>query len=432
MTVELDTFDLLSFDVQQCPFPYYARMRAEQPVFHDPRTGMWLITRYEDVLEAVRQPEVFSSRFGGPSSRPDRELADRLREIQATGYESKATLLTADPPEHNRYRALVSKAFSPRAVAALRPSTQDIADDLIDAFIGDGSVELVRQFAVGLPLTVIADALGVPRSDLADFKRWSDDSVAAIGADLSPERRLEAARGIIEYQHYFASVITARRETLANGGQLPADLLTGLITARLDDPGGEAPGGGLDLPEMLSILQQLLVAGNETTTKLVTETMLLLCRHPPALDALRADPGLVVDVVEEGLRMATPTQAMFRVVTRDTAVGGVDIPAGSTALLVYASANRDETRFPDPDRFDVSRENAKQHLAFGNGIHFCIGASLARAEAQVGVATLVSRLHGLRLADANTFEIEPSFVLRGLRELRLDFEPGTPRGGPGA
>ncbi len=413
---------LLDPAVQQCPFPFYAALRSDDPVFHDTRTGMWLVTRYDDVVEACRQPDVFSNRFGTTSLPPDADLAAALEGVQATGYPSPATLLTADPPDHTRYRSLVNKAFTPKAVARLRPRMREIADGLIDTFAATGHVEIVSQFGVGLPLIVIADSLGVPRADLVDFKRWSDDSVAAIGTDLTRERRLEAAGGVVEYQHYFAGRIASRRQALESGGDLPDDILTALIRARLDGPAGE-PAAMLSVPEMLSILQQLLVAGNETTTKLIAEAVLLVCRHPDALDAVRAEPALAADVVEEALRLSTPTQAMFRIATVDTQLSGVAIPAGARVLLVYASANRDELRFTAPDSFDPGRDNLKQHLAFGSGIHFCLGAPLARAEGQVALEALTERLSGLHLAASNTFEVDPSFMLRGLRALHLDFEP---------
>ena len=410
---DLAQFNLFDAQTQQCPFPFYEAMRSTQPVFQVSGMPIYLVTRYEDVVACARNTKVFSNRFSSFGPGADGPVNTRLAEIAKTGYPPVSTMLTADPPEHTRYRSTVNKAFTPSRVAALRPTMVAVTEALIDEFIDDGVVEVVKQFAVGLPVQVIADALGVPRDRKGDFKRWSDDSIATIGATPDDDRRIEAALGIVEFQHYFAAELEIRR-THPTG-----DLLSDLVNATIDNDAGEAQL--LTTAELLSILQQILVAGNETTTKLITESLRLLAEHPAEWARLRAEPGRAADVVEEALRLSTPTQGMFRAVTEDVEVAGTLIPKGSMAVLMYCSANRDESLFTDPDAFSPSRANLKRNIAFGSGIHFCLGAALARAEAIVAVECLANRVESIELAAGNALEYEPSFILRGLKSLTLNF-----------
>jgi cytochrome P450 len=410
MMRRVSEFDPLAPETVQNPYPFYAALRREVPVYRVSGAGFFIVSRYEDCLYVLRHPEVFSSR-AGPGFR---RHAPELEEVMRQGYPPAEALLTSDPPQHTRYRKLVNKAFTPRRVASLEPTIRTIANELVDAFITDGEVELVRQFAVPLPLTVIADMLGVPRSDLPKFKRWSDDSVAPLGGLISLEREIECQRSIVEFQHYFAAALEERRTHPRD------DLLTAILNARSD---GEAP---LSMSEMLTILQQLLVAGNETTTNLIASMMRLLLTHPDQLAKVQADRSLIPNMVEEALRLESPVQGLFRVATVDTEVGGVSIPAGSRLIVMYGSANRDEQVFRDPDQFDVTRENAGTHLAFGYGVHYCLGAALARLEASVAAEILLDRLPNVRLVpEKNRFTYTPSFILRGLQELHLAFDPPT-------
>lgn len=419
--VDLDGFDPFDPVVQQHPEPYYAAMRRDRPVYRVGQAQLYVVTRYADIVEAVRDPQTFSSRFGSPSTAlgvGDDRLRERYRAVVAEGWETPPTLLTNDPPDHTRFRRLVGRAFTPRRVASWRPVIESIAATLVDGFADRGDCELVPEFAVPLPVRVITAALGVPDDRHADVKRWSDDATVAIGAAISDERRLEAARGIVEFQHYFADQIERRRRDPGD------DLLSVLVHARVegDDAAGLDDTRPLDLPELLGIVQQLLVAGNETTSKLICDTVRILCQKPGLVDGVRAEPDVVPNLVEEALRIAAPTQGMYRLVTRDTTLGGVPIPQGAMVVLMYASANRDETQFVDPDRVDPDRDNARSHLSFGSGIHFCVGASLARAEVEIAVQVLCDRLPTMRLADDNDLEYEPSFILRGLQRLHVRWE----------
>jgi cytochrome P450 len=419
-SVDLDQFNPLDPAVMQCPFPHYAAMRSQRPVFQVPGVQMYFVTRHDLVLEVVRDVEVYSNQFAsfgsGTGSLSDSDQA-ALKEAMDGGYPVVPTMLTADPPSHTRYRGLVTKAFTPKAIAELRPFARSVCDSLLDGILTTGEpVDFMRAYAVPLPVRVIAKALNVPADRLDDFKRWSDDSIAGIGTSLTPARLIESQRGIAEYQRYFASELEQRREEPRD------DLLTRLVQARFNDEdsaqlGEEVDGSPLDMAEMLSIIQQLLVAGNETTTKFITETMRTMAERPDLWDAVRADATLISSVVEEGLRMATPTQGMFRVVRRDTELDGVAIPKGSTVVVMFASANRDEAFFSDPDRFDPNRANLRDHVAFGKGTHYCLGANLARLEGQVAFEVLRERVARIELVDTNTFEYEPSFILRGLKKL---------------
>ena len=325
-------------------------------------------------------------------------------------------MLTMDPPAQTRYRGTVAPYFTPKSIAALRDPVVAIVERLIDGWIGAGEIELVADFAVPLPVEVIAHVLNVPLDRMADFKRWSDDSIAAIGARISDDRRVEAQEGIVAFQQYFAEQLEQRRA----GPQ--GDLLSDLVQAEIDtDDGGRRP---LEMAEMLSIVQQLLVAGNETTTKALTEGVRLLAEHPDQWEALAGRPGGPGPARRRG--GPPPLHADAR-----------DVPAGhrrtrrSTAcrcrrarglVLVYSAANRDPAVWgDDPDRFDPDRPNLKDHLAFGKGIHFCIGAPLSRLELQVAVEALARRLRTIRLTRPDTLEYHPSFVLRGLTRLDVAF-----------
>jgi len=420
MSSDLEDFNPFDSATLQCPFPHYAQMRNEQPVMLIESLGMYLVTRHDLVLGILRDPGTYSSMFGGASMPMPPEARAKMARVIADGYPRVPTMLTADMPDHTRYRRLVSKAFTPKVIAELEPVIRAIAIKLIDSWIDSGSIEFVEQFGVPLPVEVIAHALNVPESRMADFKRWSDDSIAGIGTNISLEQRLEAERGVNEYQHYFAAEF-AKRTTDPQD-----DLLTALLQARIDDDDGEVTDKRpLDMAEMLSIVQQLLVAGNETTTKLLTETMRLLANDPEQWRRLRQDPSRASSVIEEALRLSTPTQGMFRIATRNHELDGVHIPAGARLVIVFASANRDESIYTDADAFDPDRTGLREHLAFGKGIHFCLGAALSRLEGRVALEELARRLDSSTLTHTNRFEYFPSFLLRGLTRLELDIVPAA-------
>jgi cytochrome P450 len=408
-----DLADFHPFDpaILESPWEFNRRLRAQAPVYRDPHTGLFLVSSFDLVLEVIKDHETYSSRFAPAMGGQGLASDPRIAELQSRSYPIVDTMLTADPPEHRRFRGLVNKAFTLRRVEGLASGLEKLADELIDAFVEAGECELLSQFAVLLPLTVIADQLGVPRSDLARFKRWSDGFTAQLSGMAAGEEMIDAIERILEYQQYFAEKLDEARERPRD------DIISDLVRARFED---ERP---LDTGESLSILQQLLVAGNETTAATLAEGVLLLIQNPDQMALVRDDPSLIPTMVEETLRLTTPTANMWRRVKRDTELDGVEIPADSMLMVRYASANRDETRFRDPDRFDVRRENADEHIAFGHGIHFCLGAALARKELAVGFRHLLDRLDDLALAPGFEPRHKPSVLLRGLGALDITFTP---------
>lgn len=409
-----------------CPHQVFAPLRDQGPLHFIEETGCYAVTRFDDVFDVVRDPVRFSSRMPtGPHA--GAALMARIGEVAASSPEmaamvgkafsrSSSVLLSADPPDHGRQRRLVNTAFGPKRVGAMEAAIVAIANDLVDAFIERGEVDLVTEFAVGLPLTVIAKALGVEDRELATFKSWSDVLVVLVGNHKpSLEQIAEYVRVQVEFADYFSDKIDQRR------AEPKDDLITDVVQARIkEDDGSETE---LTVPEMLSMFQQFLVAGNETTTKLIASMMRLLVENPEVLSEVQADPTLADKLVEEALRLETPVQGLYRQANVATEVGGCPVEAGSHLWVLYASGNRDERKFPEPDRLDLHRENLKQHLSFSQGPHYCIGATLARAEGRVAVQTLLARLRNIAFHPTkNTFEYEPSYVLHGLKHLWLTFD----------
>jgi cytochrome P450 len=325
------------------------------------------------------------------------------------GFRPVPTIQTIDPPAHQRYRSLFSKAFSSRRVTLLEPDIRQIANELVDGFVNHHTVDLVSQFAVPFPLTVIARWLGLPRADLPNLKRWSDAAAAPLGGMLDHDQEIECARSELEAQQYFAGKLDERRREPRD------DILTELCYARFE--GGEP----LNNPEIYYLLIQLLVAGNESVRNLISSAMLLLLKDPQQMAAVRAKLELLPAFIEESLRLESPIKAFFRVARSDTELSGVKIPAGSRLAVLFASANRDECHFSNAQRFDSDRANTVDHLAFGLGIHYCLGASLARTEARVAFEVLLSRLKDIRIGTGNDFTHTPSFIFRGLNALHLEF-----------
>jgi cytochrome P450 len=408
-TKALDQFTPLDVDVLKCPHQFNARMRREAPIYRCPHTGMFFVFDYETVRRIAGDPETFSNKFG-QAMRSAGDVDPRLIEEQKKGYPPVDTMLTQDPPVHRRYRGLVNQAFTARRVATLEPDITKTANDLVDSFIDAGRCELVSAFCGPLPMTVIADQLGVPRSDLPLFNKWSDAFVAQLSRMASPDEELEAVKLIVQYQHYFAKKLEERKHDRKD------DIISDIVHARLE---GERP---LDTAESLSIIQQLLVAGNETTTSAIAEGILLLIEHPDQLAKLRSDLGLIPNFVEEVLRLSTPTANMWRVCTKDTDINGTRIPAGSMVQIRYSSADRDERVFDHADAFDITRGNARQNIAFGYGVHMCIGASLARKEMEVAFRVLLTRMKDFALDCAESDLVyPPNVLLRGLAALPITF-----------
>lgn len=408
-----DSFDLTDPEVQQDPHEHYAALR-DGGVHYLPANDAYLVLRHEDALAVLRDPITFSSQLGSNREPPPAEVRDEVAAIAAQGLPRPRTLLDNDPPDHSRYRRLVSRAFTPRKMAELRPFVEALADDLIAAWPDPSSVEFVEQFSVPLPVQVIAHALNIPADRQADFRRWSDAGTASIGATITPAQHIENAKITIELQQFFVEQFEARRTDPQD------DLLTTLLNSHVgaEDDGSDAEP--LEMAELVRIVQQLLVAGNETTTKLISELMRLIADTPGEWERIQADPTRIPDVVEEGLRLSSPNQGMSRIATCDTSVAGTAIPEGSRLVVMFASANRDEARFECPHQLQPERDHLREQIAFGHGTHFCVGANLARLEAIVALERLALRVDHYTLHDDNTFEYLPSYVLRGLKRLHID------------
>ena len=400
---------LMDQDVQECPWSFYRSMRDDQPVYLDPKTGFYVVARYDDVVQALRMTDVLSSKVG-----MQRATSDAVRRVyEDEGYGSMLdTLATNDPPSHTRYRSLVDRAFTAPRVEAMDTYIHEVVHRLIDSFVEDGQADIHQAFSIPLPMTVIADQLGVPREDMDRFTEWSN-ATAAVMVDLmaSEEEQIAYARSIVEFQHYFAEQIEKRKAQPAD------DMLSTLIAARVED---ERP---LDTKELLSVIQHLLVAGNETTTNALSAGIHLLIKHPEQAAKLRADESLYRQAAEEVLRVDSPVQGLFRVALEDVEFSGTKIPQGSVISLRFGCANHDDRRFTEPESFDIARENARRHIAFGQGTHFCIGAMLARSELVAGLKAVNERLSNLRLAvPEESLRHVPSVALRGYQSLPVTFE----------
>jgi len=380
------------------PYPMYHRLRTDDPVHHS-ALGFWVLTRYDDVVAALRDPRLakeaiasfVAARFGAP--------------VPAMGL----SMLDRDPPDHTRLRGLVSKAFTPRVVEGLRPRIQQIVDGLLDGVTARGSMDLIEEFAYPIPVIVICEMLGVPVEDHERFKGWSLD--IARGLDLiwlGPEsevgRRSVAARQSLA--EYFRGLIAQRRAAPRG------DLLSGLIAA-------EEAGDKLNEVELLATCILLLIAGHETTVNLIGNGTLALLRHRDQLQRLQHDPGLTASAIEELLRFDGPVQRTARIPSEDIVIGGRTIAKGEMVMPFIGAADRDPVQFPDPDRLDIGRAD-NRHIAFGWGIHFCLGAPLARIEGQIAISTLVRRMPKLELATAQP-EYRQSLTLRGLKALPVRF-----------
>ncbi len=401
MVTEQQQFNPVAPGFLQDPYPTYRALRETSPVSWSPLLDSWILTRYADVDAVLMDPRSSANRRNGKN----RFVEMMEKQAEQMGPFSRAqTMLTSDPPEHTRLRRLVSKAFTPRAVEDLRPRIQSIVDHLLDEIAKKGETDAVMDLAYPLPVIVIAEMLGVPPEDRDRFKHWSDTIVATLGGPFVAPEALQRGRvAIEELAEYMSHVIADRRQNPRD------DLISGLIAA-------EEQGQVLSEEEIFATAILLLVAGNETTTHLISGGTLALLRNPDQLALLRDDPALLPGAVEELLRYAGPVQATGRVMTGPAEYGGQAMEEGQIAICILAAANRDPEKFPDPERLDVTR-NASDHVGLGDGIHFCLGAPLARAEAQIAIGGLVQRFPGLRLLE------EPpwggTFIIRGPKSLSL-------------
>ncbi|MEJ8646010.1 cytochrome P450 [Streptomyces sp. MS1.HAVA.3] len=387
------------------PFPLYRRLREDGPVRRVVIAGgldAWIVTRYEDGLEALSDPRLSSDVRDASDTRLLAQLPDRERESMLSN------MLRSDPPDHTRLRRLVSKAFTARRVAEMRPRIEALTDQLLDKVVPAGRADLVADFALPLPVTVISELLGVPVDDRHDFQRWTDRMIMRGAEPPDPAVVNEA------WQHMRAYVTELIRAKRAHPGD---DLLSGLITARDEEQ-------RLTEDELIAMVFLLLAAGYITTVNLIAGGIAMLLAHPGQLELLRSDPELLAGAIEEFLRYDGPVSpGIARFAREDVEIAGVAIPRGATVLIASAIADRDPARFPDPDRLDVTRQD-NAHLAFGHGIHYCLGAPLARLEGHIAIGAALRRLPGIALAVApDEIRWRPG-GLRGPLSLPVTFTPG--------
>lgn len=369
------------------PFPWYRHMRQAQPVGYDARHHAWSIFRYDDVQRALSDYASFSSQFSGGTQSIDQPFA--------------ASMISTDPPRHRQLRSLVTQAFTPRAIEALAPRIETIVAELLDQVDDRGRMDAIHDLSYPLPVVVIAELLGVPPDQRERFKQWSDAVVS-----MSSSGEMSHYRAVQEMVGYFTELIERRRQDPRD------DLISRLIAA-------EIAGQHLTLPELMGFCALLLVAGNETTTNLIGNALLCFAEQPETWERLRREPALLPQAIEEVLRHRSPVQSMFRVAAAPVEMAGQTIPKGAPVVVWIGSANRDEAQFPDSDRFDVDRQ-PNRHIAFGYGIHYCLGAPLARLEARIALGAMLRCFDTFRLQPGVALEALPSMIVYGVRSLPIE------------
>jgi len=381
------------------PHPLYHRLRELGPRYIE-EYEEWVFTRWDHCEQILRDPRFSSDPAHRISARPLEERTFREQFQESSEFR---TLLFMDPPDHTRIRGLVNKAFTPRAVERIRSHITEICDGILDDAAAAGVLDVVGDLGYRLPVTVICELLGVPAGDQAQFGPWSSALSRLLDGDISDDLLAAGLEAFMHILAYLNDIIDERR------AQPRDDLISALIAA-------EDAGDRLSDTELRSMIILLFVAGHETTTNLIGNGTWALLSNPDQLHRLRADPTLVTSAVEELLRYNGPVHLTGRIATADVEVGGIEIPAGTQVVTLLAAANRDPAQFPDPDRLDIGRD-PNHHLSFSHGIHYCLGAALARAEGQIAIGSLVSRFDRIEPLEAPTYR--DHFVLRGFNSLNV-------------
>ena len=391
------------------PFDVYAELQARCPVYRLPENDTYMLTRYDDVRRVLADPSTFSSDVF-PRAMVD---ADVVRAVGAVfseqGWSRAQTLQRTDRPLHTQYRRIIGQVLTRKRVDSLLPRIHELTNELIDAFADDGECEFVSQFALPLPGIVICEQLGLDAAEYPTFKRWADAMLSAANRRLTVEEAVEQAEIEVAAQHHLAAEFADRRAHPQD------DLITALVE-------GERDGEPLTMSELQDLMHQLVTGGFETTTSAIATGMWLLVRHPDQLATLRADPSLLDNFIDESLRFDSPVAGLWRRATCPVDVDGARIPEGADVMVRFAAANRDPSKFERPDVFDIRRENASDHMAFGFGNHFCVGAWLARSELRTAFTVLLERLDDFELArPLDDVAHQFSFFLRPLKALPIRF-----------
>ncbi len=388
--------DLQSAEFIADPYPYYDRLRSESPILYDPDWKLWFVSAYEDINTLLRDRRLGRDMEGAPKPDPQTPF----------GQLHHNSLMEKEPPDHTRLRGLVNKAFTPARVEALRPRVTEIAHRLLDAVLPRRAMDLLADFAEPLPVMVIAELLGVPPQGRAFLRPWSQAIVAMYELSPNAEDARRANQAVSEFSAFLQGLIKERRLAPRE------DLISALVEA-------EEEGNRLSEAELVATCILMLNAGHEATVNAIANGMLAFFRHPQQYHRLKRSPELIKTAVEEVLRYDTPLQLFRRWVREDLDYQGFHFARGEQLALLYAAGNRDPARFPNPHAFDITRQD-NPHLGFGAGIHYCVGAPLARLEMQVAFQVLMERLPDMRLA-VQTVEYRPNFVIRGLKALPVLF-----------
>lgn len=433
MKTETDKINFFtSPEVVANPFPYFDALRSECPVRREPHHNVMMVTGYDEALQVYNDTESFSSctsvtgpfpGFPVPLEGKSREQIDQLIAEHRGKLPMSDQLPTLDPPVHTDHRAVLMRLITPKRLAENEAFIHRLADQTLDTFLARGTCEFNGEFASPLAMLVVADLLGVPEDDRETFRQvllarhahGKHDAADTVGS--TGDRKLSLNPLEFLYQR-FSEYISDRRKNPRS------DVLTGLASAKFPD--GSTP----EVIDVVRVAANLFAAGQETTVRLLSSGLMILAERPQLQQRLREHPDLIPNFVEETLRVESPIKGDFRLARCPVKVGGVEVPAGTTVMVVNAAANRDPRRFPEPDKFDLDRANARQQVAFGRGIHSCPGAPLARAEARIGFQRMLERTRNIHISEAHhgpagarRYQYAPSFILRGLMQLHIAFEP---------
>lgn len=398
-------------DIQRCPFAAYEEIRKAGPVYYDKSNGFYIVTGYDDIRKAAMDTKTFSSVTGQllVKTAPYQERIDAI--YRENGYLPVTALVVADPPIHSFHRSLVDKVFTVSSVKRMGAYLAGVVDEMIDQIIGSGAADFYYDLAVKIPNHVLSDQIGLPRERFADFKRWADAIVQEADPNNGEERQVEITHTICELQQFLVERIEEYRDV-----PRPC-ILNDLVHA-------EVNGKRLAIEEIIQIVEQMLPAGSDTTVGALASAMHRIATTPGLEDELRSDPSLIANFVEEVLRTAAPVQGLWRRATCDTEIGGVPIAKDSIIVLRFGAGNYDPAVFPDPDRFDIRRTNARRHFAFGVGPHFCVGNLLARGELRITIDRLLQRMKNLRLARGEAgVSWQAHFFAFGPSRLEIAFDP---------